>query len=297
MKSWFKIGLLVLFIASVSHTLYAFDIPSRPNGFVQDYANVLNASDKSALESKLTSFEKQTTNEIAVVIIPSLDGDTIENVAQNIFTKWGIGKKDKNNGALFLIAMAEHKSRIHTGYGLEGTLTDIGTSYIQREVAAPAFKVGDYALGINGAVDKMIGLINGGESIPADYTPSSNASSGPSIESILQGLFFVIIILQWIFAVLARSKSWWAGGIVGIVAGIIVGFIFTMVAGIIAAVVLGILGLLLDYVVSKNYDKYKASGQRMPWFIGGGGFGGHGGGGFGGFGGGSSGGGGSSNSW
>ena len=79
--------------------LLAFTVPTKPTGFVQDYAKMLSAEQISALELKLENFERQTTNEIAVVTISSLDGDIIENVAQNIFTKWGIGKKDKNNGS------------------------------------------------------------------------------------------------------------------------------------------------------------------------------------------------------
>jgi uncharacterized protein len=65
----------------------AFDIPNKPQNFVNDYTNTLSIQDKNSLESKISNFEKETSNEIAVVMIPSLDGDAIENVAQNIFTK------------------------------------------------------------------------------------------------------------------------------------------------------------------------------------------------------------------
>ena len=93
---------LVLLIFPIS--LLAFTVPERPTGFVQDYAKILSLDQVGALESKLESFERNTTNEIAVVTIPSLDDDVIENIAQEIFTKWGIGKKDKNNGVLLLIS-------------------------------------------------------------------------------------------------------------------------------------------------------------------------------------------------
>lgn len=291
----FKIIIATLICTIAPGILFAFTVPAKPASYVADYASVLKADEKSALEAKLSNFEKQTTNEIAVVTIASLDGDTIENVAQDIFTKWGIGKKGENNGALVLISIGDRKTRIHTGYGLEGSLTDIGTSYIQSEIMRPAFQASDYAGGINGAVDKMISLVAGESSVPADYSPDSgNQKSGGDWLNIF---FFGLIIFQWIFAILARSKSWWAGGVVGVVGGIIIGFIFTLVVGIIASVILGGIGLLLDYFVSKNYQKYKSQGRSIPWFIGGGGFGGRGGGGFGGFGGGMSGGGGSSGSW
>src|SRR3989344_6661390 len=124
----------------------AFAVPEKPSGFVQDYAGMLSPEEVSLLEGKLQEFEKNTTNEIAVVTIPTLDGDTVENVAQEIFTKWGIGKADKNNGALLLISLADRKTRIHTGYGVEPYLTDLGTSYIQEGVIKPYFLAGEYGL-------------------------------------------------------------------------------------------------------------------------------------------------------
>ena len=146
-KFLFLVSVLIFFVGA--HTSLAFDIPERPQSFVNDYANILSVADKTSLETKISDFEKQTSNEIAVVIIPSLDGDTVENVAQNIFTKWGIGKKDKNNGVLILIAMTERKTRIHTGYGVEVDLTDLATSYIQSEILTPAFRQNNYYAGID----------------------------------------------------------------------------------------------------------------------------------------------------
>jgi uncharacterized protein len=284
-------ALLSLFLFPVF--VVAFIVPEKPTGFVQDYAKILSAEQITAIETKLSSFEKNTTNEIAVVTIPSLDGDIIENVAQEIFTKWGIGKKDKNNGVLLLISLTDRKTRIHIGYGVEGDLTDLGTSYIQQDVITPAFRAGDYYAGINGAVDKMIEALSGNNIVPADY------SSKPKFNVNWEWVVIVgFILLQWGGAILARSKSWWAGGIVGALVGVVGFFFFSVVAGIVLIVILIPLGLLFDYIVSKSYGKYKSGGGMPPWFLGGGGFGGgSSGGGFGGFGGGSSGGGGSSSSW
>ena len=168
--------------------LYAFDIPAKPTGFVQDYASMLSVEEKTTLETKLEAFEKSTTNEIAVVTIPSLDGDVIENVAQDIFTEWGIGKKDKNNGVLLLISLADRKTRIQTGYGVEGDLTDLGTSYIQQDILALAFKKGKYYEGINNAVDKMIEALGGNNIVPENYSAFKKYSKLPW-EAILFGIF------------------------------------------------------------------------------------------------------------
>jgi len=276
-----------------TYTSLAFNIPNKPQNFVNDYANTLSPEDKSSLENKISNFEKQTSNEIAVVIIPSLDGNTVENIAQDIFTKWGIGKKDKNNGVLFLIAIAEHKTRIHTGYGVEGYLTDLATSYIQSEIMAPAFRENDYFSGINGALDKIIESLGGNNIVPEEY--SGTKKSGISFEFFI----FAFIALQWIMAILGRSKSWWGGGVLGalIGGGIWLFGSLSFIFSIFLFFFFIIFGLGLDFLVSRTYQKVKNSGGHFPWWIGGGGFGGHSGGGFGGFGGGFSGGGGSSGSW
>src|SRR3989339_220992 len=273
----------------------AFTVPEKPQTYVNDYANMLQPGDVTTLETKLRDFEKNTTNEVAVVTIKSLDGDTIENVAQEIFTKWGIGKKEKNNGVLLLVSLDDRKTRIHTGYGVEGDLTDIGTSYIQQDVIRPAFQAGNYSAGINGAVDKMIEALGGNNIVPEDY------SSAPKLNVNWEYiLIFGFVLLQWVGAILAKSKSWWGGGVVGLVIGIIIFFALSYIAGIILSIILIPLGLLFDYKVSSAYKSAKDSGKHLPWFFGGGGFGGghggFGGGGFGGFGGGASGGGGCSGS-
>ena len=291
----FLISVFVLF--TLVHTVSAFDIPSKPQNFVNDYANILSAEDRNSLETRTLDIEGQTSNEVAIVIIPSLDGDTVENVAQNIFTKWGIGKKDKNNGVLLLITIAERKTRIHTGYGVEGDLTDLETSYIQSEIIAPAFRENNYYLGINNALGKIVESLGGSNIVPENY--SSSQKSGISFEFFI----FAFIILQWIIAILRRSKSWWGGGVLGVIIGGAI-WIFgslSLAFSIILFLFLTIFGLGLDFLVSRTYQKVKDKGGHYPWWIGGGGggggFGGHGGGGFGGFGGGFSGGGGSSGRW
>src|SRR3989338_1672874 len=145
-------ALLCLFLLPVF--VMAFVVPAKPVTYVNDYAKMLSDEEVTALETKLQSFERNTTNEIAVVTITSLDVDTVENVAQDIFTEWGIGKTDKNNGVLLLVAVDDRQARIHTGYGVEGNLPDITTFYIQQEVMIPSFRTGDYYVGIDRAVDK-----------------------------------------------------------------------------------------------------------------------------------------------
>ncbi len=287
---------LTLSLVAFGRIAFAFQIPERPQGFVSDYAGIFSGEERNSLENKISAFEKSTGNEIAVVIIPSLDGDTIENLAQEIFTNWGIGKKGKDNGILVLVAMAERKTRIQTGYGVEGGLTDLSTSYIQSEVMAPAFKNGDYYVGISGTVDKIVESLAGKNIVPENYSGSSGSKI--NFEFIF---LFGFILLQWLAAVLGRSKSWWAGGVLGALVGGVIWFFgsLSVVFSIVIFIAFVLSGLAFDFVVSRAYQKIKNSGRRghFPWWLGGGGFGGRNGGGFGGFGGGMSGGGGSSGSW
>src|SRR5690348_6254590 len=199
MQKLFKyFAILTLFLPVAVHS---FTVPQKPAGSVEDYANMLTSDQVSMLEARLEAFTASTTDQIAVVAIPSLDGDTIENVAQNIFTQWGIGQKDKNNGVLLLISLADRQTRIQTGYGVEGDLTDVAASYIQRDIMTPAFRQGDYYGGIDGAVNAIETSLSGSDIVPASYSSDSSNNSGIGWQFI-----FVIVFIgfQWLVAILAR---------------------------------------------------------------------------------------------
>ncbi len=281
---------LTLFFLVFPVVSFGYYNPGVPVGFVNDYAGVLSSDQKVQLETKLSAFEKESSNEISVVTIKSLQGDTIENFAEKLFAEWGIGKTGRDNGVLLLVAIEDRKMRIEVGYGLEGVLTDAQSYSIVKNTLTPAFKQGDYLGGINGAVDNMISATKG-EYAPVESTDITLSNLGLTWNDVLAFGFFILI---WASSVLARSKSWWMGGVIGGVVGIIVtiigGFFYL---GLLSLSILIPLGLFIDFIVSRAYEKGKATGH-YPWWIGGGP---HGGGGFGGFGGGHSGGGGSSGSW
>jgi uncharacterized protein len=132
-----------------SFTRAAFAVPGRPAGFVNDFANVLQPAERTSLEGKLSAFNASTTIEIAVVTVPSLGGDEIAHASIQIFDAWKIGKAKKDNGVLVLVAPSEHQAWITTGYGLEGALTDLQSSWIVKNVMVPQFKNGNYYAGLN----------------------------------------------------------------------------------------------------------------------------------------------------
>ncbi len=280
-------------LLSIPLFVFAYQNPGTPTGFVNDFAGMLTTEQKQSLETELNTFEKNTSNELVVVIVPNLGGDYIENFAVKLFEDWGIGKKNKDNGVLLLIARDDRQMRIEVGYGLEGALTDAQSFWIIQNVIRPAFQKGDYYGGISGGVASITSIIKG------EFKPDTNSSDSNGFDaSSLFGLFWVVwIFFIWTGSVLARSKSWWGGGVVGGVIALIVSFIFTFISGLVSALFLIPLGLWLDYIISGRYSALKETGQPLPWWIGGRGHSGSGGGGFGGFGGGHSGGGGSSGNW
>lgn len=291
--------LIALAVTSVWNvTASALDIPSPPKQTaILDQANVIDDATEVQLSQKLIDYKAKTGNEIAVLTIKSLQGEDDFGYSFRVAESWGIGSKEANNGALLFMALQDRKVRIQVGRGLEPYLTDLQSSLIIREKITPAFKQGNYTAGITSGVDSMIAVI-GGERLSE---PKKTQPSGGILEFLIYAGFFV---LAYLTSFLARSKSWWAGGVIGSIPGII---LFFTAAALLASVVFSLgllLGLLLDYLLSKNYRSRAASGDDTGFwgsgggfFGGSGGFGSSGGGGFGGFSGGSFGGGGSGGSW
>lgn len=138
----------------------AQEIPAL-NYRVTDQSGTLSKSELSNLESSLEQFEKATSNQIVVLMIPSLGGESIEDFSLRVAEKNKFGKKGRNNGVLLLIAKADRKMRIEVGYGLEGTLPDAVCDQIIRRIIAPRFRDGDYAGGVSAGVDAIMRATQG----------------------------------------------------------------------------------------------------------------------------------------
>ena len=126
-----------------------------PVGWVNDFAGIFKQEDIDKMNEFLTDFEKKTTVEIAVVTISSLNGKSIKMYASGLFNAWGIGKKDINNGILFLVVPNDKQLCIHVGYGLENVITNVVASRIIDEIATPRFKKGEYGQGSYEVVKKL----------------------------------------------------------------------------------------------------------------------------------------------
>lgn len=152
MKRWLIYFILLLQCFFAAYATAAPQIPPKPTAaagiYVQDYAQVLSAEDKRRLLSIGQELDNKTTAQLAVVTVKTLDGQPIEDYALAILREWGIGSKEKNNGALIVVAVQDRRSRIEVGYGLEGLLTDGLTGRIQDQAMIPYFRKGNYAAGI-----------------------------------------------------------------------------------------------------------------------------------------------------
>lgn len=280
-------------VAFASNAFAASPLPERSVGFVNDLAGVLSGPARSEIENELRVFAANGNPQIVVATIPSLDGDQVEDYANRLFRQWGIGDKTKNNGVLFLIAPNDRKMRIEVGYGLEGALTDVETKRIQEDIVKPDFQKLNYENGIRTGVHAIEEGLKGEIVSPK----RERAWNMRDMESLF---FLVIILLSWFGSILGRSKSWWAGGVVGVVGG---GIAWAFTQWLYWVPIVAVFGFVFDYFVSKNYKEHLSNHHPAWWagggwggwdrFGGGGGFGGPPAGGWGG----SSGGGGSSSSW
>lgn len=282
----------------------ALEVPPRPSlaSPIVDTTNTLSLEQIQQLSSQITQTRTQKDYQIGVLIVPSLGQDEyLEGYSLKVAREWGVGDKNKNNGILVLIVKNDRKARIEVGRGLEGDLTDVESGRIIRTTLAPAFRKSDYYGGISEGLRNITAQVEGR---PEQDTSRSAASSSTGKANFPAEflIFFLVIganLLSWIASMFARTKSWWAGGVVGggigALAGLISGWAlwsFGLIAGLIG------LGLLLDYLVSRNYSKSGVAGENPAWWAGGpwiGGGGGSDGGGS--FGGGDFGGGGASGDW
>ena len=184
---------IVLFLQAMlfANNTFAQNIIAKPipATLVTDVAGVLSPEQKQALENKLVAIDDSSSNQIAVVILPSLDGYPKEEYATKLFRDWGIGNKKTNNGILLLIAINDRQIRIEVGYGLEGAIPDITALNIIDNDIKPAFKAGNYYEGIDQATDN-IAKAAVGEYKVAKAKKSKSKGSG--------GLFMIILIIIFV---------------------------------------------------------------------------------------------------
>jgi len=176
---------------------------------------VLSKEELNRLSSYLSDYEKASGNQIFVVLVPSLEGDAIEDYSMHLAEQWKVGKKGKDNGVLFLIAVADHKMRIEAGYGLEGKLTDVASGEIIRNVVAPYFRKNQFADGIEAGLEAITGKLDGKafrSSMPQNQTESSPSNPSGGISLIVSILVLLLIFGVPIFLLPMIARRGGRGG-------------------------------------------------------------------------------------
>ncbi|MFA6232659.1 MAG: TPM domain-containing protein [Bacteroidota bacterium] len=141
-------------------TARALEVPYL-TGHINDNAKMLSASAVTELETALAAYEDSTGNQIVLLTIPSLDGESLEEYSLRVVETWKLGQKGTDNGVLLLIARDDRKIRIEVGYGLEASLTDAMTSYVINTIITPEFKQGNFEKGISDGLTSIIQIADG----------------------------------------------------------------------------------------------------------------------------------------
>ena len=207
-------------------------------GRVVDQTGTLNRDQKAALEQTLQAFEARKGSQVAVLLVPTTEPETIEQFSLRVAEQWKLGRKKVDDGALLIVAKNDRTLRIEVGYGLEGALSDLVAKRIVSDVIVPRFKQQDFAGGIAAGVDQMLRVIDG-EALPPPRT-AARSSGLEDIEQYAPILFVLAMVVGGVLrAVVGKvPAALVAGGVVAALAWFLVGLIsIAAIAGVIALVV------------------------------------------------------------
>ncbi len=281
----FSILLLVIqcwFIALVSAEIAIPPLKSR----VTDLTHTLSTQESSQLEQQLAQFEASNGSQIALLIVPSTQPETIEQYAIRVADAWKLGRKGIDDGVLLLVAKNDRALRIEVGYGLEGILPDAVAKRIIEETIVPAFRQGQFFGGVQAGISQIIRVVQG-ESLPLPKPMT------PGLNVILENSIPILVVFLVLGKVLqAMFGRMFGASVTGAIAGSIVWLIFSSLA---AAALIAIIVFVISLFEDTGRGIYRG-GRGGHWPGGGWGGGGFGGGGFSG-GGGGFGGGGASGRW
>jgi uncharacterized protein len=266
MERCYRVLALAIFFCAFALALDTSKL--KPSGYVNDFAHAIDARSAAEIETYCGNVERATGAQFAIVTVDTLDDEPVEDVANRLFTQWGIGKKGTDEGLLVLLAIKDHKNRVEVGYGLEPIVPDGFAGGVLRGIR-PILRQGNYGGALLAAAQQFGQRIAQAKGVTIEGQPVQTGSGDPGGGG---GGFFGIIIffvvLMFLFRLVSGRGGRGGGGMGGFLTGMLLGNMM--------------------------------GGRRGGWGgggFGGGGGGGWGGGGFGGFGGGGSGGGGASGGW
>lgn len=203
----------LLFFCSLS--VLALDVPNPPkNGYVLDQTQTLTKEEIYTMNHMGLELQKKTKAQIAVLLIPTLEGEDVSDYANRVFRAWGIGDKEKNNGVLFLIALKDKQMRIEVGYGLEGAINDGKAGEILDQYAIPYFQKGKFGPGVMETYKVLVGEVSKeyGVSIDGSRTHAKQDSIELSpFQLLLIGvgiLALIIVDMTFLGGAITQSILW-----------------------------------------------------------------------------------------
>ena len=286
-----RASILALLLCWACSALALVAVPPL-SGRIVDQTGTLAAGDIASLTQTLKDLETRKGSQIAILIVPTTDGEAIEQFSLRVAEAWKIGRKKIDDGALLVIAKNDRRLRIEVGYGLEGALTDATTKRIIDEDITPKFKTGDFAGGVSAGVDRMVRVAEG-EKLPEPEPPHWQS---PGLSNIIDPFNPFVIVAALIIGGILRATlgrlvgSAATGGFIGFVAWLFIGSIAVSVIVGIGAFIFALLGEMVPMGGGRSRGSSGGSwsGSSSSGSIDSGGFSG---------GGGSFGGGGASGSW
>ncbi len=193
-------------IAGAIGPLAAETMPSKPDRYFSDYAGVVDQATASELNEELAQFERETSNQILVVVYRSMQSESsVADYTQRIAQTWGVGQKDRNNGAILFVFVADRQMFIQTGYGLEGALPDATAWDITHNVIAPQFKKEDYPGGLRAGVTAMLQAVRGEYKGTGKTRRESEGNSGSGLPIPLV-IFLIILFIFIVFRPRRRGR-------------------------------------------------------------------------------------------
>jgi uncharacterized protein len=195
------LALATIVYLSTASLAAALDVPPL-RGRVNDYAGVMSQDQARGLESQLAQFEQETGHQVAVLTIPTLEGEAIEGFSIRVAESWKIGKKGFDNGVILVVAVKDRRLRLEVGYGLEGVLPDAIAKTITSNYIVPRFRTQDYAGGIIAGIDAVLKVIKQ-EPLP-ESARRNDRERGPELNSLL--MFAVTLVVFGFMAFASRGN-------------------------------------------------------------------------------------------
>ena len=255
-----RVSLLALLVCWAFAALADVAVPPL-SGRVVDQTGTLSASDAAALTQRLKDLETRKGSQVAVLIVPTTQPETIEQFSIRVAEAWKIGRKKIDDGALLVVAKDDHKLRIEVGYGLEGALTDVTSRRVIDEIIVPRFKTGDFTGGISAGVDRIIRIIDG-EPLP---TPKPEVWHGADPDMFFNIVFspFGLIGYAAIAAIFRGLLGRLLGS--GVTAGVVGAIVWFILGSIAISAIFGIAAFFLtmfgDGILAASQEASRRAGR------------------------------------